>query len=71
MPNNNSDLLSGTIAMPGIYVVTHRNTAHDAPHLVLILEQRVLPKCNHCRDVFFTLERPLIQLIDDCEFFGP
>ena len=56
--------------MPGIYVVTHRNTAHDAPHLVLILEQIVLPKGNHCRDVFFTLDRPLIELIYDCEFFG-
>jgi hypothetical protein len=65
-----SDLPVGTrISVPGIYVASYRHPAHATPHEVRIAVPMILPKCNACEDVRFSLQRMLVQPIEDNEFF--
>jgi hypothetical protein len=66
------NLAAGTVApMAGIYVVSHRDPPHAAPHEVLItVPMMILPKCKACTDVRFSLKsRPPIP-IEDHAFFS-
>jgi hypothetical protein len=65
-----TDLPAGTRSPhPGKYVVLHRDPAHAVPHEVRIAVPMLLPKCNACADVRFSLQRMLVEPIEDNEFF--
>jgi hypothetical protein len=67
-----ANLLSGTAApATGIYVVQHRNPAHAQPHEVLIPKDTLLPKCNFCAEVRFSLKAYAPQPYQESEFFCP
>ena len=68
--SSTADLSAGTeTPTTGIYVVSHRNPAHAQPHEVRVSRLIVLPKCSGCSDVRFSLQRQLIEEIENCEFF--
>jgi hypothetical protein len=65
-----ANLPAGTDAPhTGVYVVSHRNPAHAPAHEVAIVTPCVLPKCNLCEDVRFSLKYPAAQPIEENEFF--
>ena len=64
-----ADLSAGVLARPGIYVVRHCDPIHALPHEILISTATILPECNACRSVRFSLKSSL-QKLEQCEFFG-
>jgi hypothetical protein len=53
----------------GVYVVSHANPSHAAPHEVLIAYRIKLPGCNACAGARFSFKAPQPELIRDNEFF--
>jgi hypothetical protein len=67
-----ANLRSGTAApATGIYVVAHYQPSHASPHEVLIPGGTVLPECNICVDVRFSLKAYPPQPFQQNEFFRP
>jgi hypothetical protein len=65
-----SDLHAGTACpISGVYVVTHWSPCHAAPHEVSIVLAAILPECNVCAGVRFSLKQPIVQPVGDNEFF--
>ena len=65
-----SNLPAGrVVSFPGIYIVSHLNPAHAVPHDVLIKALTILPKCNSCAGVRFSLRSLPIEWIEDNQFF--
>jgi hypothetical protein len=60
----------GTLAPPGIYVVTHRKPAHALPHELVIVKTIALPRCSACEGVHFSRKCNLPLPIEQSEFFG-
>jgi hypothetical protein len=58
-----------TAPATGIYVVSHREPAHAQPHEVLISASTILPKCNECENVRFSLRSYAPQPLEESEFF--
>jgi hypothetical protein len=66
-----SNLCAGTVTpFVGIYVVSHFDPSHAPSHEVMITTPMVLPKCNACADVRFSLRSAPVQLIEDNEYFS-
>ncbi len=65
-----SNLPAGTIVRAGIYVVTHRGSAHTLPHEVAIPTAMALPKCGACEDVRFSRKCDLPTPLGENEFFS-
>jgi hypothetical protein len=67
------NLASGMLAPSGIYVVTHRDTAHEGAHEVRIAAPILLPECNTCRRVRFSRKCDITPPIEEYKFFlaGP
>jgi hypothetical protein len=67
--SHDSNLLAGSLAEPGIYVVSHLDPVHVAPHEVIIRRPRILPRCKTCSNVRFSRKRLLPQDIEESDFF--
>jgi hypothetical protein len=65
-----SNLEPGTLARPGIYVVSHFDPAHTTPHEVLIKRGSRLPHCKFCRGGRFSLKSAKPQTIEESFFFS-
>ena len=65
-----SHLPAGAFAPAGIYVVSHLDPIHTLPHEILVLTPRLLPSCNHCAGVRFSLKSACPQTVDDNENFA-
>ena len=70
-PDETTDLAPGTRAPSGIYVVTHHAPAHAPPHEVLIPATMILPACNVCVGVRFSLRSLSPVPIAEHKFFWP
>jgi hypothetical protein len=65
--SHDSNLSAGSLAEPGIYVVSHR--VHVVPHEVIIRRPMILPHCKVCGDVRFSWKCSLPQDIEESDFF--
>jgi hypothetical protein len=65
--SHDSNLSAGSLAEPGIYVVSHR--VHAVPHAVFIRRPMILPHCKICGDVRFSWQCSLPQDIEESDFF--
>jgi hypothetical protein len=65
--SHDSNLSSGSLARPGIYVVSHR--VHAVPHQVIIRRRMILPDCKTCGNVRFSRQCSLPQDIEESDFF--
>jgi hypothetical protein len=54
-----SNLPTGELAAPGIYVVAHCDPPHREPHEILIEKEIILPACHLCLDVRFSFKSPI------------
>jgi len=62
----------GTIAFPGIYVVTHSLPEHTPPHQATITSTMALPTCNMCVGVRFSRMYDLPVPLQQFDYFrGP
>jgi hypothetical protein len=64
-----TDLAPGTRAPSGIYVVSHHAPAHAPAHEVLIPATMILPGCNVCAGVRFSLRSLSPVQIGEHKFF--
>jgi hypothetical protein len=53
----------------GVYVVSHYHPPHAVTREVAIVAAMILPHCNICADVRFSLEALAAEPIRDSEFF--
>jgi hypothetical protein len=65
--SNYSNLSAGSLAEPGIYVVSHR--VHAVPHEVIIRRSMILPHCKICGNVRYSWKCSLPQDIEENDFF--
>ncbi len=65
-----TNLPSGTRVPSGIYVVSHYAPAHAPPHEVLIPATMILPGCNVCAGVRFSLQTMAVPIAEH-KFFWP
>jgi hypothetical protein len=65
--SNYSNLSAGSLAEPGIYVVSHR--VHVVPHEVIIRRPMILPHCKICGNVRYSWKCSLPQDIEESDFF--
>jgi hypothetical protein len=70
IPPQLSNLRPGDdVPLAGIYVVSHNQPPHAAPHEVLISKLAILPRCKNCLRVRFSFRCPPTQPIEENEFF--
>jgi hypothetical protein len=65
-----SNLRAGSLASPGIYVVSHFDPAHAIPHEIVIGAEVTLPRCQLCSDVRFSWKCLPPQKIEEIAFFN-
>jgi hypothetical protein len=53
----------------GVYVVSHYHPPHAVPHEEAIVAPMILPHCNICADVRFSLKALAAKPIRDSDFF--
>jgi hypothetical protein len=69
-PPESPNLPAGSLASPGLYVVSHLDPAHDAPHEIVIRTEMILPHCKMCGGVRFRWKCSAPQMIEDSAFFN-
>jgi hypothetical protein len=70
-PDETNDLVPGVNAASGIYTVSHHAPAHAIPHDVLVPATIILPACNACAGVRFSLRSLSPVPIGEHRFFWP
>jgi len=66
-----SNLPAGSLASPGIYIVSHIDPIHPTPHEIVIGAEMTLPRCTLCSNVRFGWKCCLPQKIEENAFFNP
>jgi hypothetical protein len=69
-PPEQSNLRAGSLASPGIYVVSHFDPVHATPHEIVIEMEMTLPRCKLCSDVRFGWKCLPPQKIEENAFFN-
>jgi len=65
------NLPAGSIASPGIYIVSHLDPTHATPHEIVIGTEMTLPRCQLCSNVRFSWKCLPPQKIEENAFFNP
>ena len=68
-PPERSNLPAGSLASPGIYIVSHFDPAHATPHEIVIEAEIILPRCKFCSNVRFSWKCLPAQKIEENAFF--
>ena len=68
--SHDSNLPAGSLAEPGIYVVSHLGPVPVALHEVIIRRPMILPHCKICSNVRFSRKYSLPQDIEESDFFS-